>query len=75
MTGENANRRLQVALTAADDALAERALLQSILQHIRLRVQLSRDLVYEMERRRPVRADVRRRTGERRGSTAPRPRS
>jgi hypothetical protein len=58
VTGENAERRLRVA-AAADDALAERALLQSILQYIRVRVQLSRDLVYEMERCRPVCADRR----------------
>ena len=60
MTGRSTDRgRFRVASAAADEALEERALLQSILQHIRARVQLSRDLAYEMERRRPVRADRR----------------
>jgi len=34
--------------------LEERALLGSILQYIRTRVTLSRDLAHEMERRRPA---------------------
>jgi len=40
----------------AEDTLEERALLTSILQYIRTRVTLARDLAHEMERRRPAAA-------------------
>ena len=54
MTERTTDRRLWIVSATADDALEERALLSSILQHIRTRVTLARDLAHEMERRRPA---------------------
>ena len=59
MTARSIDRRLWVASAAAEDVLEERALLRSILQHIRTRVTLARDLAHEMERRRPAQAQFR----------------
>jgi len=56
VTGRDTDRRLWVASATAEDALEERALLGSILQYIRTRVTLARDLAHEMERRRPTQA-------------------
>jgi len=47
-------RRLWIVSATAEDAREERALLSSILQYIRTRVTLARDLAHEMERRRPA---------------------
>ncbi|MBV8537218.1 MAG: hypothetical protein JO128_16580 [Alphaproteobacteria bacterium] len=54
MTERNPDRRLWVASETAQTALEERALLGSILQYIRTRVTLARDLAREMERHRPA---------------------
>jgi hypothetical protein len=56
VTGRITDRHLRIASAAAEDVLEERALLRSILQHIRTRVTLARDLAHEMERRRPAQA-------------------
>jgi len=54
VTERTSNRRLWIISATTDDALEERALLGSILQYIRTRVTLARDLAHEMERRRPA---------------------
>ena len=54
LTGRGTNRRLWVVSAAAENVLEEQALLRSILQHIRTRVTLARDLAHEMERCRPA---------------------
>ncbi len=54
MTERTTDRRLWVASETAESELEERALLGSILQYIRGRVTLARDLAHEMERRRPA---------------------
>jgi len=54
VTERTTDRRLWVASETAESELEERALLGSILQYIRTRVTLARDLAHEMERRRPA---------------------
>jgi hypothetical protein len=52
VTERPTDRRLWIVSAIAEDAHEERALLSSILQYIRTRVTLARDLAHEMERRR-----------------------
>jgi hypothetical protein len=54
VTDRPTDRRLWIVSAPAEDAPEERALLGSILQYIRTRVSLARDLAHEMERRRPA---------------------
>jgi len=54
VTDRPTDRRLWIVSAAAEDAPEDRALLSSILQYIRTRVTLARDLAHEMERRRPA---------------------
>jgi hypothetical protein len=59
VTERTTDRRLWIASATAEDVLEERALLGSILQYIRTRVTLARDLAHEMERCRPAQVQFR----------------